>query len=83
MNNLRDSRSLLDEETVKLILHSFEQIRGARGFTEDEASKVLDWAAKMEVQYAFLELVKKGLIAPDIRSDGEVIFWPLSPPTLH
>ena len=83
MSNLRDSRNLLDEETIALVLHAFEQIRGARGFTEDEATKVLDWAAKIELYISFLELVKKGKIGVDLRDDGEVTFWPIPPPPLH
>ncbi len=81
MSELRDIPNVLDEKTKALVLFAFGQIRGARGFTEEEASKILDWAAQMEFQYAYLELVKKGLIAPDIRSDGEVTFWPISSPT--
>ncbi len=50
---------------------------GRKGFTEDKALKVIRWADKMEIHYAYLELVKKGLIAPDIRNDGEVTLWPI------
>jgi len=77
MSNLRDSRNLLDEETVALVLHAFEQIRGARRFTEDEALEILDWASQVEWNYAFLELVRKGKIGVDLRKDGEVTFWPI------
>ncbi len=79
--HLEDSR--WDQNTDTRVIRMFAHIRGARGFTEDEAIKVLQWADTMEYQYAFLELVKKGLIAPDIRSDGEVIFWPLPHLTQH
>ena len=73
--HLEDSRS--DQDTDSRVIRMFGQVRGARGFTEDEAIKVLQWADKIEKQYAYLELVKKGLIAPDIRSDGEVTLWPI------
>ena len=36
--DLRDSQNLLDEETVELVLHSFEQIRGARGRSSSSVS---------------------------------------------
>jgi len=83
MSNLKDSRNLLDEETVALVLHAFEQFRGARGFTKDEALQVLDWASQVEWAYVFLELIRKGKIAVDLRNDGEVTFWPIPLPTQH
>ena len=80
MGNARD---VLDENTANCVLQAFEQIRGVSGFTEDEASKVLDWAGEIEFQNAFLDLVKMGKIGVDLRSDGEVTFFPIPPPTLH
>ena len=76
---LEDSR--WGQDTDSRVIRMFAHIRGARGFTEDEAKKILQWGDEMERQYALFELVKKGLIAPDIRSDGEVTFWPVIPPT--
>ncbi len=78
---LEDSR--WGQDTDSRVIRMFAHIRGARGFTEDEAIKVLQWADKMEIHYAYLELVKKGLIAPDIRSDGEVTLWPIPHLTQH
>jgi len=83
MNNLSDRQNLLSEETVDLILRSFEQIRGARGFTEDEGSKVLRWAHEIKMGYIFLTLIEKGEIGVDVRNDGEVIFRPIPPRTRH
>ncbi len=83
MNNLSFSRMLLDDETLAYVLHAFEQIRGARGFTEDEALKVLRWAHEIKFGYICLTLIEKGEIGVDVRNDGEVTFWPIPPRTRH
>jgi len=72
-----------DQDTGTRVLRSFAQIRGARGFTEDEAIKVLDWATQMEFYISFLDLIKAGKIGVDVRDDGEVTFWPIPPRTRH
>ena len=83
MSNLRFSRMLLDDETLELVLRSFEQIRGARGFTEDEASKVLRWAHEIKFGYICLTLIEKGEIGVDVRNDGEVTLWSIPHLTQH
>ncbi len=70
-----------DQDTGMRVLRSFAQLRGARGFTKDEALKVLEWAGKMEFYIAYLDLVKAGKIGVDVRDDGEVTFWPIPPTT--
>jgi len=66
-----------DQDTGTQVLRTFAQTRGARGFTEGEALKVLKWASEIEFHNAFLELVKKGKTGVDVRNDGEVTFWPI------
>ena len=83
MSKSEKGYTALDEETIESILDAFRQVRGDRGFTEDDALKVLDWATLAEVNYAGLTLIKDGLVGPDLNEDGEVTFWPLRPPTLH
>ena len=73
----------LDEETVARVLYAFEQVRGCRGFTENEALKVLNWASRIEFEHIFLDLIKEGKIGVDLRDDGEVTMWPITPPTLN
>ena len=48
MSKSEKGHGALDKETVAQILYAFEQVRGGRGFTEDEALKVLDWASRVE-----------------------------------
>ncbi len=83
MNNLRFSRMQLDDETLELLLHAFEQIRGARGFTEDEFLKVIRWAQEIKIGYTYLTLIKKGEIGVDVRNDGDVTPWPIPHSTQH
>ena len=66
-------------DTGTRVLRSFARIRGSRGFIEDEALQILDWAMQAEINYAFLELIRKGKIGVDLRKDGEVTFWPIPP----
>ncbi len=74
---------LLDDETLALVIHAFEQIRGARGFTEDEAIKVIKWAHEIKISYVYLTLIEKGEIGVDVRNDGEVTLWPIPHSTQH
>jgi len=83
MNNLKFSRMLLDDETLALVIHAFEQIRGARGFTEDEPLKVIRWAHEIKIGYIYLTLIEKGEIGVDVRNDGEVTYWPIPHLTQH
>ena len=66
-----------DQDTGTRVLRSFAQIRGAGGFTEDEALQILDWARQVEINYTFLEVIRKGKIGLDVRDDGEVTLWPI------
>jgi len=72
-----------DQDTDTAVLRSFAQIRGARGFTEDEALKVLEWARQMEIYISFLDLIKARKIGVDVRGDGEVTLWPIPPLIQH
>ena len=76
-------RNILDENTADCVLEAFEKIRGVGGFSEAEALQVLDWAGETVFQNAFLDNVKMGKIGLDLTDDGDVIFVPITPPTLH
>ena len=94
MSESEKGHGALDKETVAQILYAFEQVRGCRGFTEDEALKVLDWASRVEageLEYrdaleeaanrACLDLIKEGELGPSsVGEDGEVVFALIPPP---
>ena len=83
MSKSEKSYGVLDEETIERLLVAFGQVRRDRGFTEAEFQKVLDWANLAVVSFGLLIHIKEGKIGPDLNEDGEVIFCPITPPTLH
>jgi hypothetical protein len=62
-----------DAETETLVM-SFARARGVRGFTEDEAQAVLQWANGVRIEQGLLEGVLHGNIGIDLTSDGAPIF---------
>ena len=75
--HLEDSRWSQDSYTR--VLRNFAQKRGASGFTEDETTKVQKWVYQIEFGNELLKLVEEGEISVDVRSDGEVVFYPNIP----
>ena len=63
---------LSDEDSSNLIM-SLATVRGEKGFTEEEAVILLQWAEGVLVEHSLLTLVLNGDINVDI-TDGEPAF---------
>jgi hypothetical protein len=50
-----------------------------RGFTEAEASKVMEWASRVRTENNVLELALMGWVKIGFRGDGELIFTAVDP----
>lgn len=63
-----------DEQVMTLIM-SLAQARGDKGFTEDEAQELVDWAVEVRINYELLGLILDGFIAVNWDSEhGEPAF---------
>lgn len=65
--------ALLTREEIRIIADAFLAGREGRGFTEEEASKIFEWAESARLAESSLELVLDGRAKLDVK-DGEVVF---------
>lgn len=63
----------LSMEEAESLVMAFAEERGGRGFTEEEASVILDWAINARLDAILLQIVLKGGMNIDLR-EGKVVF---------
>jgi hypothetical protein len=70
---------MLTNEQVRAILVSLARSRGNRGFTKEEAQKVVDWGNEADLIRATLKAVLNGEVWIDLDDKGEACFT-IAPP---
>lgn len=64
---------ILNDEQAQAFLLSLADVRKQEGFTEEEAQKVIDWAAESVISYSLFQGVISGDMYINV-VDGEVVF---------
>lgn len=67
------STKILTDEEAQAIIMSLAESRGDEGFDERDAEVAVAWANSVIVSYKLFELVKKGLVAINVKN-GDTVF---------
>lgn len=66
--------SILSEEEVKTFIMALATHRGDKGFSEEEAAKIVDWASEASISQVLFLGVMTGDMFVDVNAEGEVAF---------
>jgi len=65
---------ILTDRELRAVLLALAYGRGARGFDDEQAARVVEWAEAARIDNALLANVLSGAVTIDIRPSGELIF---------
>lgn len=68
------AETLISEKEAKTFLSSLNKHRGDKGFSQEEAEKVIAWATEASISHVLFEGVMTGDMFVDVADDGEVAF---------
>ena len=76
---MKDERLFTDEQEEALVM---ALARGKETLTEDEAQKVFDWASRVTMEAAMLDMIFSGrLVITEVKDDGDLMIALPNPPS--
>lgn len=74
MDDSGDQQQFITDDEAQVFIMALGKTRGAKGFTEEEASKIISWAEDIAFNKALFDNVLDGHMAVDVNDEGEVVF---------